>query len=62
MSVFVNDDGLTFMQWHEAAGYTINWMARCDLRFFAMLHRAWRHGSNPHHWKGKAEADSQPWD
>jgi hypothetical protein len=57
----VNDDGLLFSHWHEAAGYTISFMARCDLRFFAMLHRAWRNCSNPKHWQGKAEGKDNPW-
>lgn len=61
MSLCVNDDGLTFSAWHEKAGYTITFMSRCDLRFFAMLHRAWRFGSDPKHWIGKIDGTQLPW-
>ena len=47
MSVCVNQDGLTFSAWHQAAGYSISWMARCDLRLLGLLHKAWRAGDSP---------------
>ena len=62
MNLCVNDSGLTFSFWHEAAGYSISWMARCDLRFFGLLHKAWRRGDNPDDWKGSVKVLGVPWD
>lgn len=61
MSLCVNDSGLTFSYWHEQAGYTIQWMSRCDMRFFALLERAWRRGDNPDDWKGAVKVLGVPW-
>lgn len=52
MNLCINEHGLTFTAWHESAGYTLSWMARCDMRFFALLHKAWRAGADPAGWKG----------
>lgn len=51
---------LTFQQWHEAAGYTVTFMARCDRRYFALLYKAWDNSSDPKLWAGRAH-DEQPW-
>lgn len=62
MNACVNDSGLTFTAWHEAAGYTISWMSRCDMRFFALLHKAWRLGDSPEDWQGAVKVlDVSPW-
>lgn len=61
MNLCVNDSGLTFTAWHEQAGYTISFMARCDMRFFAMLHKAWRLGDSPCNWSGKRDGTQLPW-
>ncbi len=60
MNACVNLEGQTFTVWTQAAGYSVSWLARCSMQFFAMLHKGWRNNDPPDKWAGRGK--DQPWD
>lgn len=52
-----NAAGLTFGEWHLAAGWTVTDMARCHMRFFKMLWGAWYRGAEPEIYSGQRHSE-----